>query len=119
MLVLLRVMLRLLLVVTLRARVGRGELLRRGAMSHGWLLLELLLELLLLLLLLLQGRRRRRTGRGHGLRERRRGVRTLLASCIVGVSKGQKYKVRLPHRGERGHELHGTVRHGRKRNGVD
>lgn len=70
-------------------------------MLFGSLLLELvlllagLLELLMLgpriwrvqllgrrAMLLLQGRRRRSAGRGHGLVKGRRGIGTLLASCI-------------------------------------
>jgi hypothetical protein len=65
---------RLLELLMLGPRIWRVELLGRGAMPYG-------------LLLLLQGRRRRSTGRGHGLSKRRRGVRTLLAACIADVSK--------------------------------
>jgi hypothetical protein len=67
---------RLLELLMLGPRIWRVELLGRGAMPYG-----------LLLLLLLQGRRWRSTGRGHGLSKRRRGVRTLLAACIADVSK--------------------------------
>jgi len=65
----------LLLEVMLGPRIWRVELLRRRAMPQDRLLL------------LLQGRRGRSTGRSHGLRERRRGVGTLLAACMTWVSK--------------------------------
>ena len=65
----------LLLEVMLGPRIWRVELLRRRDVPQERLLL------------LLQGRSRRGTGRGHRLRERRRGVGTLLAACMIGVSK--------------------------------
>ena len=75
MLSLLLVLLLLLLEVMLGPRIWRVELLRRRAMPQARLLL------------LLQGRSGRSTGRSHGLAEWRRGVGTLLAACMMWVSK--------------------------------
>ena len=58
----------LLVLLVLGPRIWRVQLLGRRAMPDG--------------LLLLQGRRRRSAGRGHGLVKGRRGIGTLLASCI-------------------------------------
>ena len=65
----------LLLEVMLGPRIWRVELLRRRAMPQARLLL------------LLQGRSGCSTGRSHGLAEWRRGVGTLLAACMMWVSK--------------------------------
>lgn len=75
MLSLLLVLLLLLLEVMLGPRIWRVELLRRRAMPQARLLL------------LLQRRSGRSTGRSHGLAEWRRGVGTLLAACMMWVSK--------------------------------
>ena len=80
----------LLVLLMLRPRIWRVQLLGRRAMPDG-------------LLLLLQGRRRRSAGRGHGLVKGRRGIRTLLAACIEDVSTRYKAMTATARGGTTGH----------------
>lgn len=75
----------LLELLMLGPRIWRVQLLGRRAM------------------LLLQGRRRRSAGRGHGLVKGRRGVGTLLASCIGDVSTRYKAMTATARGGTTGH----------------